>query len=533
METLVFLSMATNTDTVVLFVVGTLAATFLLYSSGLVIFRLCFSPLSQFPGPKLAAATAWYETLVDITSNNFHEILMDMHKQYGPIIRCSPWEISINDAEYYTKLYVPAGIRHTNSMVQRFGFGLESESLYSAVIPSSVLNHKDTIATTSDHDLHQLRRRPLEKYLSRQGIMQVEAVIHEKTRLLDERLSAMRGTGSVVRLDQAYSAYLGDITIELTVGESSRMLEEADFAPEWHNIIRSILLVNPVIRNFPFLGKLLKMIPMGLIRSAYPRIAAFKMWDVLGRDKVDNIKSDLAEEVVPQKFSFFHTLIRSDLPAFEKHASRLSAEAVGVFGGGTINPTSALAFMTFHILNDAQIHRRLQESLTEIMNEFPQKSPTWIELEQVPYLAACVKEGLRMSCQFRRSARVAPHTELHYKEWVIPKNTAVAMAIYNMHYDSDVFPDPFAFKPGRWLGDIDPRMNRHFAPWGKGSRDCPGKNLASAEMYVCLGTLFRPGGPFSAQVALKDCDETDFALLRESEFGVFPYSSRGLGVSFD
>jgi hypothetical protein len=115
----------------------------------------------------------------------------------------------------------------------------------------------------------------------------------------------------------------------------------------------------------------------------------------LGRDKVDSITSELVEEVVPQKFSFFHTLLRSELPAFEKHAGRLSAEAVGVFGGGTINPTSALTFISFHVLNDAQIHGRLRESLTEVMAGYPQKTPTWVELEQVPYLAACIKEGLR------------------------------------------------------------------------------------------------------------------------------------------
>jgi hypothetical protein len=68
-----------------------------------------------------------------------------------------------------------------------------------------------------------------------------------------------------------------------------------------------------------------------------------------------------------------------------------------------------------------------------------------------------------------------------------------------------------------------------------GSRMCTDVvwfSLASAELYVCLGTLFRPGGPLGTHVALKDCDESDFALLRESEFGVFPYGSRGLGVLF-
>ena len=66
-----------------------LGTVFLVYSTCLVVYRLYFSPLAHFPGPKLVAATAWYETFVDITSNKFHEILLDMHKKHGKFrIRC-------------------------------------------------------------------------------------------------------------------------------------------------------------------------------------------------------------------------------------------------------------------------------------------------------------------------------------------------------------------------------------------------------------------------------------------------------------
>lgn len=110
---------------------------------------------------------------------------------------------------------------------------------------------------------------------------------------------------------------------------------------------------------------------------------------------MDKVKSDLAEEAMPENLSIFHSLLRSDLPEFEKHRSRLAAEAVGVFGGGTINPASALTFITYHILAATNIHRGLQESLAEVTACFPQRLPTWAEFEQVPYLVACVKEGLR------------------------------------------------------------------------------------------------------------------------------------------
>ena len=49
-----------------------------------VIYRLYFSPLSKFPGPKLAAATLWYEFYYNIWKEGMYiwEI-QKMHQKYG------------------------------------------------------------------------------------------------------------------------------------------------------------------------------------------------------------------------------------------------------------------------------------------------------------------------------------------------------------------------------------------------------------------------------------------------------------------
>lgn len=58
-------------------------ASILVYTISLVVYRVFLSPLANFPGPRLAAATAWYETFFDLWTNNFPAQLDELHNIYG------------------------------------------------------------------------------------------------------------------------------------------------------------------------------------------------------------------------------------------------------------------------------------------------------------------------------------------------------------------------------------------------------------------------------------------------------------------
>lgn len=50
----------------------------------IVVKRLCFHPLSRVPGPKLAAATGWYEFYYDVIRNGaYSQQYLDFHEKYG------------------------------------------------------------------------------------------------------------------------------------------------------------------------------------------------------------------------------------------------------------------------------------------------------------------------------------------------------------------------------------------------------------------------------------------------------------------
>lgn len=67
---------------------------------------------------------------------------------------------------------------------------------------------------------------------------------------------------------------------------------------------------------------------------------------------------------------------------------------------------------------------------------------------------------------------------------------------YHMHTNERIFPEPSVFRPERWLGDpkgpdgVKPLTN-YLTTFGRGTRMCLGLNLAHAEIFIGLATLFR------------------------------------------
>jgi cytochrome P450 len=74
-------------------------------------------------------------------------------------------------------------------------------------------------------------------------------------------------------------------------------------------------------------------------------------------------------------------------------------------------------------------------------------------------------------------------------EYGIPADTAVAISILLIHHREDVYPDPFSFRPERWLGRKPGTYE--WLPFGGGTRRCLGAALAMAEQRVVLSAIAR------------------------------------------
>jgi hypothetical protein len=60
-----------------------LCAIFVYYTT-LILYRLFFHPLSNFPGPRFAAVSRWYEAYYDVfQGGQYTKKIAELHKIYG------------------------------------------------------------------------------------------------------------------------------------------------------------------------------------------------------------------------------------------------------------------------------------------------------------------------------------------------------------------------------------------------------------------------------------------------------------------
>lgn len=93
--------------------------------------------------------------------------------------------------------------------------------------------------------------------------------------------------------------------------------------------------------------------------------------------------------------TLFDTLVNSDLPEHELSTERLASEAQVILGAGTVTTARSLDHLSVCVMLNDRVRLRLREELREPMAGFPEKLPSVTELERLPYLHACIVEGLR------------------------------------------------------------------------------------------------------------------------------------------
>lgn len=145
----------------------------------------------------------------------------------------------------------------------------------------------------------------------------------------------------------------------------------------------------------------------------------------------------------------------------------------------------AFLFMSEH----PHVQQKCQQ---EIEDNLGDKLIKYSDREKLPYVAANVREILRLS---NASPLGAPHCTAEdtvFMGFNIPKRTLIMNNIYSATLDPSHWKDPFKFNPDRFI-DSSGRLveNEALIPFSIGPRVCLGEPLAKMEIFLVLTNLLQ------------------------------------------
>ncbi|CAF9907147.1 MAG: hypothetical protein HETSPECPRED_007051 [Heterodermia speciosa] len=452
--------------------VGLLVVSFL-YSIALVVYRLYFSPLSKFPGPRLAAATYLFEGYYDVVKRGKYTFkIRDLHAEYGPIIRINPFELHINDPDYYDSLY------------NREGKWDKSQYYIDS------LGNLDAGFGTVEHDLHRMRRAAINPFFSKQKVAALQPVIQRLTDKLCAKFERFRGT--VVPLECAFDAFTMDVITEYSLDTNFGYLDHPGWSSDFRELERAFGEMGYMQKMFPPMIKIMRSLPDKVVVWLDPKskllLDFFRDCYAIADRMVRETDGKKYEE--KEHPTIFYEIIHSDLPPAEKLPKRLEGEAAAVLGAGAVTTAWTLTVCMYHLVVEPEKLERLRTEIRSIMPD-PYEPANLQQLEKLPYLTSVILESLRLSNGVAtRLARVAPDRNIYFRDWEIPRGTPVGMTSTLIHQNPEIFSQPLEFVPERWLDPKErQRLEKYLVPFSRGSRQCAGINLAWAELYIMLASL--------------------------------------------
>ena len=347
---------------------------------------------------------------------------------------------------------------------------------------------------TVGHDIHRLRRASVNPYFSKQKILSLEPVIQKLVNKLVNRFEKLKGMSEPLPIRLAYECLTTDIITEYCMSKSYGHLEADDWCPKYHAMITKLGALAYLSKQLTFIHPIIASLPSWLVLKMDPGMGSYVEFQEVcltyphewscytypPQDCVKEVSKIQQQKLKPDsekshKTVFHEIMYSSDLPPSEKSLYRMRCEAVQFVSAGTDTVSNTMHVMTYHLIDNPHILKRLREEIRTVQPNPTQPAPLK-QLEQLPYLTSVILEALRLGYGLAtRSPRAAPDRVIIYKDWKIPPGTAVSMTSILIHQNEEIFPEPEKFDPERWTDPAErQRLDKYMVAFSKGTRLCLG-----------------------------------------------------------
>ncbi|KIW12775.1 hypothetical protein PV08_07962 [Exophiala spinifera] len=432
-------------------------------------YNVLFHPLRAVPGPVLAKIFAFYMAPAMVEARRAQKLL-DLHREYGPVVRIGPSEVSIGDYQLYRRIYS----QNTST---------KEESFYTA---TTLLGHEN-LARYRNKTMHSARRKMMSQPFSQQAINENESLITEMSERFVERVinssdASFTNTVDVLPFCKLFSlevickaAFNKDISAPSTQNALT-FLQALEDTPR----VMIISSIFPFFRKWKRLGEYLPGAGGYAFRQSrlYEKYMRSLFQEFRHESKQDSTERFMATPLLRSEDTHLGRRLTEDEAVEE-------AMGLAFAGSGTTSSTLVYLFYSLSTMENRHVQLKLREELQAA-------GPRLADVKDLPYLNAVIKETMRLYPTIISTLPRVLDVPLESGDVHLPAGTIVGMQNYVHHRDPLVYAEPNSFLPERWIGQSpSSEVEKAFTPFSLGTRNCIGQNLAKAELLLVVSIVFR------------------------------------------
>ncbi|KAI0029801.1 cytochrome P450 [Vararia minispora EC-137] len=287
---------------------------------------------------------------------------------------------------------------------------------------------------------------------------------------LSYRLCTALSRHSIVAFDEYAQRFALDAVGTTAFGHDFDAIEqESEFATSYNQIMRGI--ANPLYLIMPFLEKV------------FPRRDLKRSMDGLAQRF-----QDMLQEKREKPGQDMLTYMLRDVGVTD---DELRDNMLLLFIAGHDTSAAGISTLVYYLAKHPDIQNRARCEVLGVLGKDGQ--PTLESQHAMPYLAACIREALRINTPISYLVPRAASSATQLGRYLIPAHTSIVLNLYAIHHSEHNWTDPFTFSPDRFLRWVDDKdaNERKWVPFGMGQRQCPARAFAFAEQMALTAVMLR------------------------------------------
>ncbi|XP_022302775.2 cytochrome P450 2E1-like [Crassostrea virginica] len=179
--------------------------------------------------------------------------------------------------------------------------------------------------------------------------------------------------------------------------------------------------------------------------------------------------------------------------AYKEHTfsdEQLISTLVEFFSAGMETTSTATQWGILYLMHNQEIQTRMRKEIENAVASG--RFPTLEDKPKLPYCEAVCYEVLRMGNVAPTTAPHALKNDVTLNGFVIPKEATLFIDLDSINMDPEAFPDPFSFKPERFLSE-DGKLTgtEKIGSFSLGRRVCMGESVAKMELFLFMTSLIQ------------------------------------------